>query len=302
MKNKIVTIGEILWDSMARGLFPGGAPYNVAYHLARLGENTVLISRVGNDHLGREAVKRARQSGILTEFIQKDAELPTGFVEVEVRDHGIPDYDIKKPAAWDEIRLTEAVKNEILSADAVVFGTLAQRSLTSRNTIQWIQSFGGLKVLDLNLRSPYDDREVVEQSLGIADFVKMNDEELEKIRDWYNLPEKPEQAVAELAGIFGLQTICITCGSQGAWLWKEGDFTKSSGYDVEVADTVGSGDAFLAVMVAGYLKQIPSQDLLDLSNRLGAFVASQEGGMPAYSIDSILDIHTLPLHLEKDNV
>ncbi|MEX0647726.1 MAG: carbohydrate kinase [Balneolaceae bacterium] len=295
MKHSIVCLGEILWDSMPAGLFPGGAPYNVAYHLKKLGENVKIISRTGNDDLGREAIRRAELNGISAEYIQTDSSLPTGFVEVYLDGKGVPQYNIKKPAAWDEIVLSEDVKKILNEADAVVFGTLAQRSETSRNTIQWIKHADCLKVLDLNLRPPDDSEKVIHSSLEIADLVKLNDDELNVLRNQYQLPEELKSAAETLSEMFKLNAVCITCGGDGAFFLNSGEWTECSGNRITVADTVGAGDAFLAVLVSGYLNNTPPEMLLNLANHLGAWVATQNGSTPHYFVGSVSGIENLSL-------
>lgn len=300
MGKKIVCIGEILWDSMPSGLYLGGAPFNVAYHLKRLGNNVSFISRVGKDRLGREAIKRVKNAGLSTEYIQIDPELNTGFVEVTLSEQGIPEYQIIKPVAWDEIALTADTKNVMESADALVFGTLAQRSKTSRKTIEWAENCNGIKFLDLNFRFPFVDTDIVERSLRIADILKLNDDEFEVLQEWYKLPHDIKESMGWLADQYALQSICLTRGSEGALLWIEEKFIESDGIKVKVNDTVGSGDAFLAAFISGYLANNSYDQMLSLSNRLGAYVATRSGGTPEYSLESYLDILKLPLTVNPE--
>lgn len=295
MRSKIVSIGEILWDSMPLGLFLGGAPFNAAYHLSRLGDEVSFISRVGKDQLGEEAVRRVKIAGLSSEHLQVDDHLKTGFVEVSLGGHGIPEYHIKKPVAWDQIMLTKNVKKAIETADAVVFGTLAQRSEISKKTIQSVETGTGLKVLDLNFRYPFVDKEIVEHSMSIADIIKMNDDELYDLQSWHGLPSDTEESLERIAVKYSLQTICLTRGSEGAMLWNDGAIFEAKGYEVEVVDTVGSGDAFLAAFISGYLRDISFDKLLEYANRLGAYVATRSGGTPGYSVTSYSDIQDLPL-------
>lgn len=291
----IVCIGEILWDSMPSGLFLGGAPFNVAYHLTRLGNHVTFISRVGDDRLGMEAIKRVKKAGLSTACIQIDPELNTGFVDVVLGKDGIPDYHILKPVAWDKIALTTDVEQALESTDAIVFGTLAQRSETSRKTIKWIESSNAIKVLDLNFRFPFVDDNIVAKSMELADIVKMNDDEMAVLQDWYNLSPDIENSLKNIAEQFSLKGVCLTQGSKGAVLWNKEALFESEGFKVDVNDTVGSGDAFLAAFISGHLLNTPSHQLLSLSNRLGAFVATRSGGTPGYSLGSYEEISTLTL-------
>lgn len=295
MKKKILCAGEILWDSMPPGLFLGGAPYNAGYHLNKLGLDVYIISRVGDDDLGREAVKRAEASGVYTDLIQVDPDLSTGFVEVNLGADGIPEYNIKKPVAWDEISLNPELAGVAESADALIFGTLAQRSETSRNTIRQLGKTDRLKVLDLNFRFPYVDPDITDQSLQMADVVKMNHEELEQLQKWFSLSGEMKEAIRQVSDRFSLEMVCVTSGAVGALLWDGSRFYEGKSYKVNVADTVGSGDAFLAVLVSGYLKGVPPEKLIRYSNRMGAFIATQNGGTPDYRLGSIEEIDSLPL-------
>lgn len=300
MDKKVVCIGEILWDAMPSGLFLGGAPYNVAYHMNHLGVRVSFISRVGRDRLGREASRRMGRAGLSTRFLQVDEQLETGFVEVVLAESGKPEYEIINPAAWDAIELTETARKVIRSADAVVFGTLAQRSEISRQTIRQLKNCRGMKVLDLNFRKPYVDSVITQESLEMADVVKMNDEELEILRDWYQLPGNFEADMAELADRFSIQLICVTCGAEGARLYRNGDVFRADGIPVSVRDTVGAGDAFLAALVTGKLQDVSPDRLVDLANRFGAYVATCEGGTPDCPVQSFDGISSLSFPIQKE--
>lgn len=170
-KMSIICIGEILWDSVPLGLFLGGAPFNVAYHLNKLGADVKIVSCVGDDELGHEAIKRTSANGMSTDLIQINQHQKTGFVSVNLGAKGIPVYNIKKPAAWDFITSTEDLQQTLTNADVIVFGTLTQRMGTSRKTIESIKNLSALKVLDLNLRTPFDDKNIVYSSSKMADFL-----------------------------------------------------------------------------------------------------------------------------------
>jgi len=295
MSDEILCVGEILWDALPDGLFLGGAPFNVASHLQALGQEVAFVSRVGDDRLGTEALRRMRARGLATDLMQIDDTLPTGFVQVELGGTGEPDYEILEPAAWDAITYTDTLDQHAERADALVFGSLAQRALTSRQTIQRLCQADLLRVFDVNLRPPFIDREVIEHSLKSADVVKLNDDELRSLRDWFGLPDGVEAAVAELAEVFDAQGVCVTCGDEGAWLWWQGETRHHPGYAVEVADAVGAGDSFLAALLTGFLSGRNGDVLLDHANRLGAFVASRPGALPTYPIDTVRDISDLSL-------
>lgn len=295
MSHEILCVGEILWDALPEGLFLGGAPFNVACHLQALGQTPAFASRVGNDRLGEEALRRMRARGLATDLLQTDDTLPTGFVKVELGGSGVPDYEILEPAAWDAIALTDPLRERAAQAEALVFGSLAQRSLTSRRTLQRLCEAAALRVFDINLRPPFIDRSVVERSLKTADVVKCNDEELHHLRDWFDLPDDRSVAVPRLARMFDASTLCVTGGDDGAWLWRDGASCHHPGYAVEVADTVGAGDAFLSALLTGLLTGHDGTPLLDLANRLGAYVASRAGAFPSYTFDGLDDLRHLDL-------
>ena len=295
MDNEIVCVGEILWDALPDGLFLGGAPFNVACHLQALGRDAAFVSRVGDDRLGKEALRRRRIRGLNTDLMQIDASLPTGFVQVEAGETSEPDYNILEPAAWDAITFTDALAQHAEHAAALVYGSLAQRAPTSRQTLQRLCEAEVLCVFDINLRPPYVDRGVIESSLRAADVVKLNDAELRRLQGWFGLPEDPEAAMGDLADAFGCRAVCVTWGRQGARLWAEGECWHHSGYAVEIADTVGAGDAFLAALLTGLLARRDGDALLDLANRLGAYVASRAGAFPAYAFDGLDELSDLDL-------
>lgn len=295
MSNSILCIGEILWDALPEGLFLGGAPFNVACHLRTLKEDVFFASRVGDDRLGKEALRRMRARGLKTSLIQIDDSLPTGFVRVELSETGDPDYEILDPVAWDAIACTESLRQRAEHVDALVYGSLAQRAPITRRTIRKLCQIDGLRVFDVNVRPPFADRSVIEHSLEAADVIKLNDEELRRLRSWFDLQSQTEIALAGLASQFNCRAACVTEGPGGAHLWENGVYWHHPGYTVEVEDTVGAGDAFLSVLLSGLLEKLEGDRILEWANRLGAFVASRPGAFPDYSVDALDDVAELPL-------
>jgi fructokinase len=290
--SEILCVGELLWDALPAGLFLGGSPFNVACHLRAAGQPVAMVSRVGRDRLGEEALRRVARYGVGTDLVQVDPVLPTGFVGVTLDDAGRPDFEIVSPAAWDAIEPSDALVRRAAAARAIVFGSLAQRSAASRHTIQRLWDSPALMVFAVNLRAPHDDREVVRQSLHRADVVKVTEEELRQLAAWFHLPGAPRtvETVAALARTFDCRTVCVTRGCDGAAMWRGGAWTEHAGFDVEVVDTVGAGDAFLAAVLSGLLARSDDYALLERANLLGAYVASQAGAVPAHDAEAMARI------------
>jgi fructokinase len=281
MTGDILCVGEVLWDIFPTGRFLGGAPLNVACHLQALGLPALMVSRVGNDELGREIFQRLPQSGLTTDFIQTDAQLPTGRVHVSFQCPQTPEYDIVMPASWDAIECTDELAERAARCRAIVFGSLAQRSERSRETIQRLLKTTALRVFDVNLRTPFSNREVVEQSLQQSDLVKLNEDELRRLCEWFDVKgTSAAQNAGAIAHRFGCASICITRGREGAAWWHHGSWHEHAGYRVAVVDTVGAGDAFLAALLSGLLLGHSPADVLPYANAVGAFVATQSGATP----------------------
>jgi fructokinase len=280
-KTEVLCVGEVLWDSLPEGLFLGGAPFNVACHLRATGTPVAMVSRIGTDRLGDEVLRRAARYGVTTDLIQVDTTLATGFVRVDIDPSGNPSYEILAPAAWDAIETSEALLLRASNARAIVFGTLAQRHPTSRETIRRLWESDALIVFDVNLRTPFEDRAVVAESLTRANVVKLSAEELERVAEWFALRGDFEAVIRALAAEFTCDVVCVTRGSEGAALLHGDAFTEHPGYEVEVKDTVGAGDAFLAVLLAGLLSGATDAALLQHANLIGAYVTTQYGAVPA---------------------
>ena len=278
---EVLCVGEVLWDALPEGLFLGGAPFNVACHLRAAGVPVSMVSRVGSDRLGDEVLRRANRYDVGVDLLQVDAELPTGFVRVQVDEAGNAGYDIQAPSAWDAIETTEALLARAGRARAIVFGTLAQRSEPSRKTIQRLWDADALMVFDVNLRPPFEDEDIVKRSLERADVVKLSEHELERIARWFGLRGTPRETMTRLAEKFACSVVCVTRGSNGAALLHDGAFTEHPGFEVEVRDTVGAGDAFLAVLLAGLLNGTADEALLKHANLVGAYVVTQFGAVPS---------------------
>ena len=193
---------------------------------------------------------------------------------------GNAEYHIVEPAAWDNIESTRLLLERAAAARAVVFGTLAQRNAVTRDTVRRVLETRALKVLDVNLRPPYDDREIIRDSLRRADVVKLNENEMRRLASWFDLRGNLERTAAVLVETFGCRVVCVTRGRNGAALWRDGRWTEHPGFEVEVRDTVGAGDAFLAVLLAGLVNGTEDEALLHHANLIGAYVATHHGAVP----------------------
>jgi fructokinase len=286
-RSEVLCVGEVLWDSLPTGLFLGGAPFNVAGHLHALGVPVGMVSRVGRDRLGAEALARLARNGIATDLVQVDSKRATGFVSITLHEDGIPTYDIVSPAAWDFIELRDGLPERAERAAAIVFGSLAQRHPVSGGTIEQLCEVDVPKVFDVNLRPPFDDPGIVRRSLGHATIVKLNEHELEQMAAWFGLPSGLREGATALAERFGCRTICVTRGGAGSAMLHDGRWTEHPGFRVDVRDTVGSGDAFLAALLSGVLAGREDAAVLQQANLLGAYVATQYGAIPVHRQETL---------------
>jgi fructokinase len=283
MSFKLVGIGEVLWDLLPAGPQLGGAPANFAFHAKGLGADAGIISRVGNDELGRAILKRFTDAGISTRSISSDPDAPTGSVEVKLNPGGVPDFIIRENVAWDRLQADEAALREVRKADAVCFGSLAQRSERSRAAVQQLvraTPANALRVFDINLRQHYFTREILESSLSLATHLKLNDSELPVLAGMFGLQGSAEKQIIQLAARFDLRLIAYTKGSNGSLLFQEGRWSAAGSKCVEVADTVGAGDAFTAALVIGLLHGLDLQEVHEFASETAGFVCSQSGATP----------------------
>ena len=283
----VVCFGETLWDFLPGGKQPGGAPMNVAYHLGKLGKNPAVISRVGDDELGKELIDLMTEKGINTNYVQTDTTLPTSTVVARLKDNHEMVYDIVQNVAWDNIMYDETLSELVKEADYFVFGSLAVRSARTRATLFQLLEMAKTKVLDINLRAPHYSRELIETMLAKADIVKLNEAELKLITEWFHPFENDEDAIAFLGEKFNIHIIIVTKGAEGALLKLGNALYSHDGYQVVVADTVGSGDSFLAGVIFQLLDHIPYEHILDFANKLGAFITTQKGACPEYQLNEV---------------
>lgn len=284
----IVCFGEVLWDLLPSGKIAGGAPMNVAVHANQLGLNAEMISAVGNDELGKGIMSFLLSRGLSVENIQKN-EHKTGFVEVTLDEKGSPSYKIIEPVAWDFIRLTELAKSTVQAADVLVFGSLSLRNEISKKTLLQLQTDAKLKILDINLRKPFFTSELTDELLRVADIVKVNDDELEMICNWYGQTGFETQNASFLKERYQLKGIIVTRGANGAFFIDENNVVfEHQGFKVSVNDTIGSGDSFLAAFITKWLNGEMPAEALKYACAVGAFVATQKGATPLISEEDIL--------------
>ncbi|MGI8997340.1 MAG: carbohydrate kinase family protein [Pyrinomonadaceae bacterium] len=290
----IVGVGELLWDVLPGGRQLGGAPANFACTISVLGDDGVIASRVGTDTLGDEALRRLQSRGVDTSHVQRDEERLTGTVQVRVGADGQPDFTIAEGAAWDQLVWTPQWESLAARADAICFGTLAQRAPAARATIQrFLRATHpkSLRVFDVNLRQDFYTTEIIAESLRAATVVKLNHEELPRVAGMLELGGRGEHAIANsLIQVFDLKLVCITRGARGSLLVSEDEMVEHPGVPVAVADTVGAGDAFMAALVYHFLRGAGLEKMSAAANSIGSWVASQPGAtpvLPASVLDSV---------------
>ena len=279
----VVGIGELLWDLLPDGRQLGGAPANFAYHARALGADSTIVSAVGDDRPGQEILEELGRRGLDRSGIAVVGGAPTGAVTVALDAGGIPRYTIHEGAAWDVIPWTAGIAGLAARADAVCFGSLAQRSPVSRATIGAFLDATRpdcLRVLDLNLRQSYFSRETVRGLLGRAAVLKLNDEELATVAGLLSLPGPEDRVLAGLLGAYPLTLIALTKGPSGSRLFGPGVDISHPGLPVETADTVGAGDAFTAALVTGILRQKSWDEIGERANRIAGYVCSRKGAWP----------------------
>jgi fructokinase len=316
MNLKIIGIGEVLWDLLPNGIKLGGAPANFAYHAHALGAETHVITRVGNDDYGREILRRFNGMGLSNGTVQVDEHSPTGTATVKLSGEGLAHFTVEQDVAWDCIAATPGALAAAQKADAICFGTLAQRSERSRQTIQELVAATpekSLRVLDINFRQKFYSREIIEESLRLADVLKLNDDELPVLVELFGLAEatvdhmcgadtpvrgstpnksrgvmetpashKTKSQIARLAHAFDLRLVALTRGADGSLLYRtaDGRWSDCLSRPVKVVDTVGAGDSFTAALVLGLLQNMDLDEVNTLANDVARYVCSQTGATP----------------------
>jgi fructokinase len=288
---KVIGIGEVLWDLLPSGPQLGGAPANFACHAHQLGAEVQVITRIGNDILGRQVLERFSELAIGGPTVQSDEQLPTGTAGVSLDSNGTPQFTITEPVAWDWLALTAEALEAVRAAHAVCCGSLAQRAPAAASVIQQLvaaTSIHSLRVFDINLRQAFYTPQILERSLQIANVLKLNDQELEVLSSMFGLSGNFKEKIAQLANRFDLKLIALTRAEHGSLLYQLGTWSELPGRKIEVVDTVGAGDAFTAALVMGLLHQFTLDRIHGIAAEIASFVCTCRGATPS-----------LPTHLRS---
>jgi fructokinase len=278
-------LGEVLWDLLPGGKQLGGAPANFAYHAHALGAQSWVISRVGADASGQEILERLRQLGLETDGVSVDPVAPTGTVSVALDEQGHASYTIHEQVAWDFLEITAPIQNAVAQADAICFGSLAQRHPVARSTIRRILETapaGALRIFDINLRQHFHSPALVEESLRLTNVLKLNEHELPQVAQWLNLPGSATEQLKQLAARYSLKAVALTQGSQGSMLWAHGTIVQRPAAQIQVVDTVGAGDSYTAALAIGLLAGHALERILERAHQVAEYVCSQPGATPPY--------------------
>lgn len=292
MNDIVIGMGEALWDVLPEGKKIGGAPANFAYHVSQFGIESYAVSAIGDDALGAELLENFNGKGV--QYSIENVPYPTGTVQVEIDQAGIPQYDIKENVAWDNIPYTARLESLAQRTKAICFGSLAQRNVVSRNTINRFldaipEENNPLIVFDVNLRQGFYNKEILCNSMSRCNILKINDEELVTVSRMFGYPGIDLQDKCWiLLGKYNLKMLILTCGINGSYVFTPGNVSFQPTPNVEVADTVGAGDSFTAAFIANILKGKSVNEAHQKAVETSAYVCTQKGAMP-----------TLPAELTK---
>lgn len=289
MNEIVVGMGEALWDVLPEGKKIGGAPANFAYHVSQFGLPACVVSAVGDDALGHEIIENFTSKGL--NHLIETVPYPTGTVQVEIDQAGVPQYEIKENVAWDNIPLTPRLEALARNTKAVCFGSLAQRNVVSRNTINSFldampQTEDTLVVFDVNLRQGFYNKEILCDSMKRCNILKINDEELVTVSRMFGYPGIDLQDKCWiLLGKYNLKMLILTCGINGSYVFTPGNVSFQPTPKVDVADTVGAGDSFTAAFMASILKGKSVNEAHSRAVRTSAYVCTRKGAMPILPAD-----------------
>lgn len=295
-KINVACFGEVLWDTFPGGKTrAGGAPFNVAYHLNKMGIEAYMISSVGDDQLGQELINKINAWNISTEGIQISAEQPTSQVIATMDEHNEAHYEIVENVAWDFIKCLPADKEKLSHMDALVFGTLAARNETSRNTLFELIEASPYNIFDINLRPPHYHISMIRELLEKTQLAKFNKAELKMMLDFLGKAYTDEtDSIRFIQDTFKITEVIVSKGSKGALYACDGTFYDYPTIPIEIKDTVGSGDSFLAGFISKRLeKNASAHDIMTNAVCLGAFVTSREGACPEYDLSDFVNFKDL---------
>ena len=293
MKNLIIGLGEALWDMLPEGKKLGGAPANFAYHAGQFGLDTVAISALGEDKLADETIEALEQNGL--KYLMPRVPYATGTVQVTLTGEGIPTYEIKENVAWDNIPFNDEIKAAAKNCRAVCFGSLAQRNIVSRQTIQQFLDATPedcIKICDINLRQQFFSKEILEESFKRCNILKINDEELVVVTRMFGYQELDDAKICEkMVKEYNLQMLVLTCGTNGSHVFTaDGKHSFQPTPKVEVADTVGAGDSFTGSFCAAILNGKPVEEAHRIAVEVSAYVCTQNGAMPKYPAELVAKV------------
>lgn len=278
----VAAVGETLWDCFEDGKRLGGAPANLAYHVSQWGARGIILTALGQDALGRELAHCLAEAGLDTSFVQWSESAPTGTVDVTTDQQGVPTFTVH-PGAWDEMIFSAELESLAPTLDALVFGSLGQRYWKSRDTLDRLLdslSPNCVRFFDMNLRDPHYTEEIVLRSLERTHWLKCNDDEVRYLANAMGMEGDERLILENVLDRFGLSGVVCTRGRGGACLLTETGLWEQTGETVDVKDTVGAGDSFLATVVVGTLWGWPTEKILKNANHIAAYVCSQRGAMP----------------------
>lgn len=290
---RLVSIGEILWDVIGEKEYLGGAPFNLCAHASRLGHQPFFVSAVGYEDRGERALRALEQQGIDTRYVSQSHQAATGVSEIVLDEEGKATHRLPRPAAYDFVSLSDEQQHALVDArpDWICFGTLLQMQPSPRSLTRRVldEHRTANKFYDVNLRPNCWTPELVDELLQEATTIKLNEEEVDELAGLFDCPKGSYVRFAETtARRFGLNLVCVTCGSGGCFIWRNGEHVQSPGFRVTVADTVGAGDAFSAALLHGLQENWPLEEVGLFANRVGALVATRDGATPAWTVEQAL--------------
>lgn len=290
----MAVIGEVLWDIFDESRRLGGAPLNFAAHSRRLGYNPVLISAVGADSLGREALAFIEALDLDTSFLQRTDRYPTGSARVQLGPDGNTRFVIERPAAYDDIRISESHLESLarIAPEWLYFGTLFASTSEGTSALNRVLEAlpSATRFYDLNLRPGFASAPLLERLLSQANVIKLNEEELQTVHELTGLPLAYEPFCRAGVERYGWRAVCVTLGAHGCALLVSGEYAEARGHAVDVVDTVGAGDAFAAAFLHGLIRQWSARDIAVFGNRIGALVASRHGAIPDWTLQEAVEL------------